>query len=96
MGLCVDWLQCGLRNCQQIGRTHDVIIIIMITRDVKQCSTFRTSVLKFESAYIRYSNLGLNCSASAACDECRCSSHNEFVARRPRETSVEAVTLAAS
>ena len=36
----------------------------------------------------------VNYSASAACDECSGSSHNEFVAR-PCETSVETVTLAA-
>jgi len=36
-----------------------------------------------------------NYSASAACDECSGSSHNEFVAARPCETSVEAATLAA-
>ena len=34
-------------------------------------------------------------SASAACDECSGSSHNEFVAVPPCETSVETVTLAA-
>jgi len=41
------------------------------------------------------SSARVNYSASAACDECSRSSHNEFVAARPRETSVEAVTLAA-
>ena len=37
----------------------------------------------------------VNYSASAACDECSGSSHNEFVAARPCETSIEAATLAA-
>jgi len=37
----------------------------------------------------------VNYSASAACDECSGSSHNEFVATRPCETSIETVTLAA-
>jgi len=37
----------------------------------------------------------VNYSASAACDECSGWSHNEFVAAQPRETSVEAATMAA-
>ena len=41
------------------------------------------------------SSARVNYSASAACDECSGSSHNEFVAARPCETSVETVTLAA-
>ena len=40
------------------------------------------------------SSARVNYSASAACNERSCSSHNEFVAARPRETSVEGVTLA--
>jgi len=41
------------------------------------------------------SSAGVNYSASAACDERSGSNRNEFVAARPRETSVEAATLAA-
>ena len=41
------------------------------------------------------SSARVNYSASAACDECSGSSHNEFVAARPCEISIETVTLAA-
>jgi len=41
------------------------------------------------------SSARVNYSASAARDECSGSSHNEFVAVRPCETSFETVTLAA-
>ena len=66
-----------------------------VGQDVAQqlVSAFILSRLDYCNSLL--SRLLVNYSASASCDECSVSSHNEFVAARPCATSVEAATLAA-